>query len=295
MKTDIRETDTGLFGPDSVTWRVHADPSMAVAGVRALLQQALHPIAMAGVAGHSNFREDAWGRLTRTAEYVGVITYGTTQEAKNASKRVREVHKRLKLDDPHLLRWVHVSMVDSFLDVARRSGMALSDADADTYVSEMQEFAKQVGIKRDIPSSRSEMATYLTEISPELMASDEAREGARFIAIPPMPDWVRYATPAQGAWAGMSLLAAQSLPNWASKLYGFPTIPSLLTDGALRAFRLALMAIPGSVREGPHIKAAKERLASGIPLNVDPVNVDHVNVEPVNEYPVKAESVNIKN
>ena len=90
------ETDFGLFGPNSITWRVHADPSMAVAGVRALLQQALHPIAMAGVAGHSNFREDAWGRLSRTAEYVGIVTYGTTAEAKVASKRVRAVHKKLK-------------------------------------------------------------------------------------------------------------------------------------------------------------------------------------------------------
>ncbi|NBO07900.1 MAG: DUF2236 domain-containing protein [Actinobacteria bacterium] len=226
--------DIGLFGPESITWRVHADPSMAVAGVRALLQQALHPIAMAGVASHSNFREDAWGRLSRTAEYVGIVTYGTTTEAKVASKRVRAVHRKLKLDDPHLLRWVHVSMVDSFLDVAKRSGMALSDEDADRYLTE----------------------------APELRASDDAREGARFIAIPPMPDWVRYATPAQGAWAGISLLAAQSLPTWASKLYGFPVIPTRITDTALRAFRLALMAIPGSVREGPHVKAARARVSA---------------------------------
>ena len=255
------DTDFGLFGPDSITWRVHADPSMAVAGVRALLQQALHPIAMAGVAGHSNFREDAWGRLARTAEYVGIVTYGTTAEAKVASKRVRAVHKKLKLDDPHLLRWVHVSMVDSFLDVAKRSGMALSDADADRYLAEMQEFARQVGITSDIPANRVQIAQYLQDISPELIASDEAREGARFIAIPPMPDWVRYGTPAQGAWAGISLLAAQSMPAWANKLYGFPVLPTLITDTALRAFRLALMAIPGSVREGPHVRAARERVS----------------------------------
>lgn len=254
--------DIGLFGPESITWRVHADPSMAVAGVRALLQQALHPIAMAGVASHSNFREDAWGRLSRTAEYVGIVTYGTTTEAKVASKRVRAVHRKLKLDDPHLLRWVHVSMVDSFLDVAKRSGMALSDEDADRYLTEMQEFARQVGIASDIPSTRGEVAQYLRDIAPELRASDDAREGARFIAIPPMPDWVRYATPAQGAWAGISLLAAQSLPTWASKLYGFPVIPTRITDTALRAFRLALMAIPGSVREGPHVKAARARVSA---------------------------------
>lgn len=104
VKQGRLDTDFGLFGPDASTWRVHANPSMAIAGAGALLQPELHPIAMAGVAANSNFHEDARGRLARTAEYVGILTYGTTSEAQMASQHVRAVHKKLKWDDPHLLR-----------------------------------------------------------------------------------------------------------------------------------------------------------------------------------------------
>jgi len=111
----------GLFHPNSVTWRIHSDPSMAVGGIRALLQQALHPDAMDGVAKHSNFREDAWGRLQRTGDYVSTITFASTEQAFALAARVRKIHTSLGLDDPHLLLWVHMSMVDSFLDIAIRS------------------------------------------------------------------------------------------------------------------------------------------------------------------------------
>src|ERR1700712_4402889 len=63
-------TDGGLFGPDSVTWRVHADPTYAVAGLRGLLLQALHPLAMAAVEQNGGFEADPWGRLTRTSPYI---------------------------------------------------------------------------------------------------------------------------------------------------------------------------------------------------------------------------------
>ena len=108
----------GLFAPSSITWKIHSDPAMAVGGIRALLQQALHPIAMDGVASNSNFREDAWGRLQRTADYVSTITYGSTEEAIALANRVRKIHSSLGLDIPHLLLWVHMSMVDSFLDIS---------------------------------------------------------------------------------------------------------------------------------------------------------------------------------
>jgi len=104
----------GLFAPESIIWKIHADPSMGVAGIRALLQQALHPDAMAGVAKHSNFREDAWGRLQRTGDYVSTLTFAPTSEALALVARVRKVHTSLGLDDPHLLLWVHMSLVDSF-------------------------------------------------------------------------------------------------------------------------------------------------------------------------------------
>ncbi|MEY3710794.1 MAG: hypothetical protein RLZZ99_615, partial [Actinomycetota bacterium] len=118
---------SGYFAPTSVTWRVHSDPAMLIGGIRALLEQALHPGAMSGVAAHSNFREDAWGRLQRTGDYVGTLTFGTIEEADRLAARVRMIHEKLKLDDPHLLLWVHMAMVDAFLDTAIRSGLELSE------------------------------------------------------------------------------------------------------------------------------------------------------------------------
>jgi len=125
--------DPGLYGPHSVTWRVHADPSMALSGLRALLLQALHPLAMSGVAQHSDFRQDPWGRLFRTADYVGVTTYGSTEQARRAGAKVRGIHRKLagiepetgtayRVDDPELLRWVHCVEVESFLSTAVRCG-----------------------------------------------------------------------------------------------------------------------------------------------------------------------------
>src|SRR5437762_13183000 len=83
----------GMFEPDSVTWRVHADPAMLIGGMRALLVQALHPLAMAGVEQHSEYRADPWGRLQRTVEYVLTTTYGTVDEAANAGRVVQAIHK----------------------------------------------------------------------------------------------------------------------------------------------------------------------------------------------------------
>jgi uncharacterized protein (DUF2236 family) len=156
--------DPGLHGPDSVTWRVHADPSMALAGLRALLLQALHPLAMHGVIAHSDFRADPWGRLFRTAEYVGVTTYGTTEQARRAGARVRGIHRRLggiepesgtayRVDDPALLRWVHCVEVESFLSTALRCGLRLSEADQDRYYTEQLRSA-ELSVSRRRPCRR---------------------------------------------------------------------------------------------------------------------------------------------
>src|SRR5688500_9257071 len=110
--------DFGLFGPGSAVWKVHSDPSMLIGGVRALMLQTLHPLAMAGVAKHSNYREDPFGRLHRTGAFLGATTFGTTATAERAIAQVRAIHPHVKgvapdgrpysADDPHLLAWVHV-------------------------------------------------------------------------------------------------------------------------------------------------------------------------------------------
>jgi uncharacterized protein (DUF2236 family) len=158
---------------------------MAVGGVRALLEQALHPIAMAGVASNSNFREDAWGRLQRTGDYVSMLTFGKTEDALALAARVRKVHASLNLDDPHLLLWVHMAMVDSFLDTAVRSGFAITEAEQDQYIKEMVLFADLVGIPTEkTPTNRVELAQYFRDIAPELTASDDAKRVALFLTFP---------------------------------------------------------------------------------------------------------------
>jgi len=258
----MSDSNSGFFRPDSVTWRVHSDPSMVVGGIRALLEQALHPEAMSGVAAHSNFREDAWGRLQRTGDYVGTLTFGTQEEAEKLAARVRKVHAMLKLDDQKLLLWVHMAMVDAFLDTAIRSGLQLSEAEQDRYIDEMITFALLVGIEESrVPRSRSELSEYFLEISGELSASDDAKRAALFIAIPPLPPLLRFGTPIAPLWGGIASLAAASLPRWARSLYGWPTLPGheSATDLALKSTRSALKLLPQSFRESPQMKAARER------------------------------------
>ena len=239
----------GIYSPQSIVWKIHSDPSMVVGGIRALFEQALHPVAMAGVATHSNFREDAWGRLQRTGDYVATLTFGSTQQVEELAARVRKVHTKLALDNPHELLWVHMAMVDSFLDIAFRSGMDLTSDQKDDYVREMVEFAVLVGVPRsDVPANYQQLQDYFREIAPELSATDDAKRAAIFLTLPPLPTVVRFATPAAPAWAAISTLAAASLPRWARDLYGWPTLPAqeLATNLSLLATRKSLSLIPSS-------------------------------------------------
>ena len=270
----LTEPDPGIHGPDSVTWRVHSDPSMALAGLRALLLQAVHPLAMAGVAQHSDFRSDPWGRLFRTAEYVGITTYGTTKEAERAGAKVRGIHRQLagiepesgrtyRVNDPHLLLWVHCVEAESFLSTALRSGLRLSAADQDRYYAEQTHQASLVGIAQsDTPGSRAEMADYFDAMRAEVHVTAEARRAARFILWPPMPTKIELGTPARPAWLVLAAAAGALLPRWARRAYGLPGLPT--TDLAASvvgvALRSGLLAVPAGLRNGPHLKAAQERM-----------------------------------
>ena len=258
----MTESELGFFSPNSITWRIHSDPAMLIGGIRALFQQALHPEAMAGVAEHSNFREDAWGRLQRTGDYVSTLTFGTPTEASALAARVRKIHSHLGLDDPKLLLWVHMSMVDSFLDIAKRSGLQLTDAECDQYLSEMVLFAELVGLnKSEVPDSIVKMKVYFADIASELSASDDAKRAALFLTLPPLPTAVRFATPAAPAWASIAALAGASLPNWARSLYGWATLPGhgIATDIALIGLRKSLLALPFDGLLPPTLIEAKIR------------------------------------
>ncbi len=274
--------DLGLFGPGSVTWKVHEEPILIVAGLRSLYLQALHPRAMAGVAQNSNYRTDAWGRLVRTATYVGTTIYGTTAEAEAAGRRLRTRHARMRatdpftgeefrVDDPELLRWVHVTEVESFVSTARRSGLALTDDEVDGYYTEQRRSAALVGLDPDdVPGTAAEVADHYRDVRPRLRMTREAAETAVFLTAPPIP-W-KLSLPARvglnlgpprWAYFGIAATALGMLPPWALRLYGGLGLPTtaLSADLSARALRLALAAVPRRYREGPLQQAAKERAA----------------------------------
>ncbi|WBC10428.1 oxygenase MpaB family protein [Micromonospora sp. WMMA1947] len=274
--------DLGLFGPGSVTWKVHEEPILIVAGLRSLYLQALHPRAMAGVAQNSNYRTDAWGRLVRTANYVGTTIYGTRAEAEAAGRRLRTRHARMRatdpvtgeefrIDEPELLRWVHVTEVESFVSTARRAGLALTDDEVDGYYSEQRRSAALVGLDPDdVPGTAAEVADYYRDVRPQLRMTREAAETAVFLTAPPIP-W-KLSMPARvglnlgpprWAYFGIAATALGMLPPWALRLYGGLGLPTtaLSADLSARALRLALAAVPRRYREGPLQQAAKERAA----------------------------------
>ncbi len=274
--------DLGLFGPGSVTWKVHEEPILIVAGLRSLYLQALHPRAMAGVAQNSNYRTDAWGRLVRTATYVATTIYGTTAEAEAAGRRLRTRHARMRatdpftgeefrVDDPELLRWVHVTEVESFVSTARRAGLALTDDEVDGYYTEQRRSAVLVGLDPDdVPGTAAEVADYYRDVRPQLRMTREAAETAVFLTAPPIPWKVSLPArvglnlgPPRWAYFGIAATALGMLPPWALRLYGGLGLPTtaLSADLSARALRLALAAVPRRYREGPLQQAAKERAA----------------------------------
>jgi uncharacterized protein (DUF2236 family) len=238
-----RSPADGLFGPDSVTWRIMGEPIIWVAGFRALYLQALHPRAMRGTWQNTSFndREQAWGRFVRTAEFVRVRTYGSRSEVERAGRRIRKIHHSLtgvdadgstiRLDEAELLLWVHCGEVASYVDIARRSGMGLSRADLDSFVDEQRLGAAVVGIDpATAPASVAELNAYYEQMRPRLHACAEAKDAFRTSYHPPMP--AAY-LPLKLVVPPLNTLAFATLPRWARRLYGAPGSP--LTDIAATA------------------------------------------------------------
>ncbi len=223
--------DQGLFGPSSIVWRVHRDRSFPLAGMRALMVQALHPLAMAGVAQHSDWRRDPFGRLAATSGYVLTVTYGDTAAANEAAARVRSIHKHVRgvdpetnlpyaAEDPDLLLWVHAALVDSIATIVQRYGRGLDPAAADRYVAEMVPFAEIVGVPRAmVPASVAENDRYLRSVE-LVQITEAARDAIAVVVEPPGLD-----AEARELWRDLSEVAIGTLPDWARDAYGFPMPP----------------------------------------------------------------------
>ena len=216
--------DPGLFGPDSVTWRIHADfPGMLAGGLAALMMQTLHPLALSGVWDHSNFRGDLVGRLRRTTIFVGATTYAPRAAAERLIEHVRHVHGFVhgnaedgtpySADDPALLTWVHVTEAHSFLAGYRRfAHRDVPRTIADRYFDEVRRIAEALGA-HDVPASEADVADYFATVRPQLACTDRSREVLRVLA------GVRLPVPLAGLSRDVFLNAGIALlPRWASDL-----------------------------------------------------------------------------
>ncbi len=256
--------DPGLFGPDSVSWQVHGDfTSMLIGGISALLLQALHPLALAGVWDHSNFRQDMLGRLRRTGQFISGTTFGSRQDAQWLIDKVRTIHLQVvgtapdgrpyAASDPDLLTWVHVAEVSSFLAAhLRYRNPDLSPADQDRYYAEIALIAEQLGA-RDVPRSRQEVAAYLQRLRPQLLCDERSREVLRLLLAAPAPSRLAKPFGALMMQAGIDLL-----PDWASAMLDVSQTPlqrSLIRTSVKRSAPVLRWA----VRNGS-VQRAKRRM-----------------------------------
>jgi uncharacterized protein (DUF2236 family) len=234
----VDPADDGYFGPESVTWRVHADLSAPVSGLRSLLLQALHPLAMAGVEQHSRWRDDPGGRFATTSAYVLTTTFGDRAAARGAADRVRKIHEHVhgtdpvtgkpyEAGDPALLIWVHAALVESGLAAAARYGLALTPREQDQYVAEMTAVAELVGVPAasfdagnldasGAPASVAELDAYFEAVRPSLATSKSTEDTAAYlIGMPAIEPELA------DVWQVLAAASVASLPGWARDLYGF--------------------------------------------------------------------------
>lgn len=207
------------FAEDRPIRLVHGDASMFIGGLRALLLQSLHPLAMAGVANYSDYRKDPWGRLQRTADFLAATSFGPANEAQRIVERVKAVHLKVNgvasdgrtysATDPHLLKWVHIAEIDSFLCTYQKFSKAPLDQEGrDGYVKDAAFVARAVGVI-DPPETEAEMRELIDSYRPELKSTRESRDATKYLLFkPPLPGASKIAY-----WLLM-VATVSTLPAW---------------------------------------------------------------------------------
>jgi uncharacterized protein (DUF2236 family) len=236
------------FDPRSPIGRVHGDASMFVGGIRAIMLQSLHPVAMQGVADHSGYRGDMWGRLAQVATYIAVTTFGTEEHARQAIRAVQRAHVTVTgtmpdgtpydASDPHLLGWVHAAEIQSFLAAHDAFGhLPLVGAERDEYVAQAAVAARHLGVV-DPPETEAALAATVASYGSELRATPEARDAIRFLVR--HPDLPLQARPAYLALvaAAVGLLPAEARREL--RLRRLPAVDRVLGRAATRTIRWAM-------------------------------------------------------
>lgn len=248
--------DPGLFGPTSMTWKLHAEfPSMLVGGLAALMLQALHPLALAGVWDHSTFRTNTLGRLRNTTAFVGRTTYAPRAAAEAAIEHVRVIHhavrgtapdgRRYSADDPHLLVWVHCAECWGFMAAYERYCHArIPLAAKDQYLAEMAQVAVALGA-REVPQSLSALQTFFGAVRPELVF--DARTAGTMAVLQSL----RLPIPLAGLSRDVFLGAAAALlPDWALDLLQRSRATRWRDRANAAALRLLAPSIRDAMAEG---------------------------------------------
>jgi len=258
--------DDGFFGPASVTWRTSADLASPVAGLRSLLMQALHPLAMAGVDQHSSWRRDPVGRLAATMTYLTTVTFGDRATARQAAARVRRIHDHVRgtdavtgrpyaAGDPALLLWVHAALVDSVLAAGTLVGTELSAADSNRYVADMVTAAELTGVPRHlVPSCVPELDLYIASVRPILRCTPAAAESMAYLLDPPGMD-----EDTAQIWQDVRDGAIAALPRWARQMYGYDAPPPL-TPGRRSEIRQSLGVLDAMFLGQPGVLEARQRI-----------------------------------
>jgi uncharacterized protein (DUF2236 family) len=255
--------DPGWFGPQSVAWKVHADTSIFVAGMTAFALQALHPLALAGVADHSSFAQDFMGRVRRTGEFVSGVVYGSSAEAARRVAGVHRVHERVvgvapdgraySANDPDLLEWVHITEYLAIAAAFRRFGLRpLSLAELDRYVAEVAVVGEAMGVA-DPPRSWSQLDAAFQRFRPFMAVGDQAVTAMRYLREPP-------GLPAAGrpAWRTVWAGAVACLPPSTRQLLGLRA-PRRSELVACRSLVRGLGAVLGPP---PPLVAAQRRMGA---------------------------------
>jgi uncharacterized protein (DUF2236 family) len=189
----------GMYGPESAVWQVHGCVATLVGGIRALLLQAAHPAALAGVAQHSRYEKDFLGRLAGTARWLTITTFATQEAIDREAARVNAMHKHVsgefknksgqestyRASDPRYLLWVHCAFTESFLKAHQALGYPIN-AGADAYIREWSTSAVGLGLA-DAPKSQKELDDVMKDfVKNDLASSEKTAEVVKFILRPPV-------------------------------------------------------------------------------------------------------------
>src|SRR4051812_39384011 len=263
-------SDTGLFGPGSLTWRVNREGALLLGGGRALLLQVAHPLVAAGVSQHSNYREDPFGRLYRTLDTVTTIVFGSTPDAKEAAERLRRVHTRVRGEaddgtpyeatDPDLLMWVHATLVDTSLLVYHGYVGSLTKDERERYYDEQKILGEQYGVPyARQPDKYADFMEYLDEIvnGGTLQVTDALRDVAAATLRPQVPG----AALARPAVEYFNLVTTALLPAWLRDELGLPWTPRRARPHAAQrnVIRRLIPVLPSLLRDFPPARSAERR------------------------------------